>query len=174
MDTVNVILQDRLGGMWFGSYVAPRGGLSICWEANCSYFTTQNGLPHNNITSLLEDRDGNIWVGTGFSDHGGAARFVWVENTWQIQEVLTSADGLAGDKVRSIYQDWNGVLWFGSEYDGLAFNSNSWKVLTEREGLSNAEVKAMLQDNEGNLWIGTRDGLTRISKNGLVYLYSDQ
>lgn len=61
------------------------------------------------------------------------------------------------------------------ESDGLALlDSRGWQVLTTRDGLSNPEVKAMLQDNEGNLWIGTRDGLTRINIQGLVYLYSEQ
>jgi ligand-binding sensor domain-containing protein len=175
VDSVNVILQDRLGGMWFGSYVAPNGGLSVCWQGDCQHFSIQNGLPHNNITSLLEDQDGNVWVGTGFSDHGGAARLVWVEDTWQIQEVLTSEDGLAGEKVRSIFQDRGGTLWFGSEFDGLALlDSGGWQVLTENDGLSNPEVKSMLQDSKGNLWIGTRDGLTRISAQGLDYLFSEK
>jgi ligand-binding sensor domain-containing protein len=27
-DMVNVMLEDRQGGIWFGSYVAPKGGIS--------------------------------------------------------------------------------------------------------------------------------------------------
>ena len=142
-DMVNTMFQDSTGGMWFGSYVAPQGGISYLKDGKWQLFSTDNGLPHNDITSLIEDDSGNIWAGTGFLYRGGAVKFVSTENGWVIQQVLTKSDGLAGDKVRSIFQDKDGVMWFGSEYDGLArWQNGRWRVLTEKDGLPHYEVMA--------------------------------
>ena len=62
---VNRILADRNGGIWFGSGVAPRGGISLMNNGTWQYFTIENGLPHNNINAFLEDSDGSVWATTG-------------------------------------------------------------------------------------------------------------
>ncbi len=167
-DMVNAILQDEGGGMWFGSYVAPRGGISFCQDGRCHIFSTQNGMPHNNVTSIIQSRDGDVWAGVGLLDRGGAVRFHRADSGWQIAQVLTKADGLAGEKVRSIFQDRSGAIWFGSEYDGLArWMDGQWSTFTEQDGLSNPEIKAILQDPAGGLWLATRDGLTHITSEAL-------
>ena len=63
-DMVNVILPLPDGGMWFGSYVAPRGGLSYrSAGGDWQYFSIHNGLPHNNITSLVAVSAEQVWAG---------------------------------------------------------------------------------------------------------------
>jgi ligand-binding sensor domain-containing protein len=167
-DMVNVMLRDTDGGMWFGSYTAPRGGISLQKDDQWQVFSTENGLPHNNVTSIIEDNAGNIRAGTGLLERGGGVKFSRTENSWRIEQVLTSDDGLAGNKVRSIFQDKDGVIWFGSEYDGLArLDNGTWRVLTEEDGLSNNEIMCMLQDSDGDLWMGTQDGITRVSYQAL-------
>jgi ligand-binding sensor domain-containing protein len=175
-DMVNVMLQDRRGGIWLGSSVAPRGGLSYLPPGSSprgrpQQFTVANGLPHNNVTCLLEARDGSVWAGTGFVDLGGAARFViGGDGRWRLAETLGTARGLAGAKVRSMYQDSTGALWFGSEYDGVARMSESGaNVFTSKQGLAHNEVQAMLQDSAGNLWLGTFNGVTRLSADAVVH-----
>ncbi|TAN43566.1 MAG: transcriptional regulator [Nitrospirae bacterium] len=167
-EMVNVIMEDSSGGMWFGSYTAPNGGLSCCKNGQCRHFTVKEGLPHNNITSLLETADGELWVGTGFVDKGGAVRFIKSENGWSLAGSLSKNDGLAGNKVRYIYQDKKGDVWYSSEYDGIAIRSNKrWKIVTVDDGLSDNEVKVMLEDSNGSLWLGTRDGITKITQKEL-------
>jgi ligand-binding sensor domain-containing protein len=163
-DMVNVLLADRQGGLWFGSYVAPRGGLSYLKDGRWQYFSTELGLPHNNVTSLFEDRAGAIWVGTGFVDRGGAAVLVADAQRWRIARTLTQNDGLAGAKVRSVFQDALGRYWLGSEYDGLTVLGTAGPiVVTPRDGLAQAEVKAIVQDPDGTVWLASADGLTRVS-----------
>ena len=62
---VRVVFVDSRGGLWFGSYAAPAGGLSYFDGSEWHYYSTQNGLPHNNIVAVGEDRQGTIWVGSG-------------------------------------------------------------------------------------------------------------
>jgi ligand-binding sensor domain-containing protein len=174
VDMVNVIMEDSRGGFWFGHYLAPRGGISYLREGKWQYFTVEEGLPHNNITSLLEDKAGYVWAGTGLFQRGGAARFVLVGDEWEIAEVLTEADGLAGEKVRFIFQDRRGVYWFTSEFDGVAvftegelFGGRESLVLTEETGLANYEVKVILEDVDGTIWLGTHNGLNSLSREAL-------
>lgn len=57
------ILQDWEGFIWVGS---REGGLK-CFNPQTSAFTTykiENGLPSNNILSILEDANGYLWLGT--------------------------------------------------------------------------------------------------------------
>ncbi|MBE9176230.1 transcriptional regulator [Synechocystis salina LEGE 06155] len=168
---INVIAESPQGGMWFGSAVAPQGGLNYCLKKTCQKFSTSNGLPHNSITSLwIEDSD-KVWVGTGFFDRGGAALLEADKSGWTIRQTLTRENGLAGAKVRSIYQDRQGVLWFGSENDGLArLAGEHWLTLTTANGLANQEVKVMLEDQAGNFWIGTKDGVNYIPAEQLLKL----
>ena len=162
---VNVLFRDNQGGMWFGSYVAPRGGLSYLKDGKWQLFSSADGLPHDDITSIVQINSGDVWIGTGFLYRGGAARFGFAANGVAIRQVLTQKDGLAGGKVRSEFQDKDGVMWFGSEYDGLARwgTDGKWRVLTEKAGLPHYEVMAMLQDADGSLWMGTQNGVVRLN-----------
>ncbi len=167
-EMVNVIYEDTRGSMWFGSYVAPAGGISCLHKGGRQIFSVENGLPHNNITDIKEDSSGNVWIGAGLLDRGGACRFIFSDGKWELGERLNKKDGLAGEKVRSIFCDDNGGLWFGSEYDGIAYNTNGkWSIYTEKDGLSHNEVKCIIKDAEGNLWLGTYDGITVLVRHWL-------
>jgi len=156
------MMEDHENQLWFGSYVAPTGGLSIPSDDHWRSFTTDQGLPHNNVTSIFEDDRGIVWVGTGLLTRGGCALFQNTSGHWSLQKTLSSADGLAGEKVRTIFQDSRRVYWISSEYEGvLRMQSNSQEILTEKEGLSSNEVKVFLEDPAGRIWMGTRDGITR-------------
>lgn len=163
-DNVNVINQDSGGGLWFGSYVAPRGGVSVLLaNREWQHFTTKNGLLHGNITAILKRRDDTVVVGAGLYRYGGATVFSQAGGKWQPLNSLTKADGLAGEKVRSLYEDKKGRLWIGSEYDGLVIiDGQTITKLTSETGLVHNEVKVITQDQAGNYWIGTLSGLTRI------------
>ena len=162
-DVVNTMAEDYDGGIWFGSYNVPGGGVTRWHAGSYTRWTPLEGLPHASITSLLRDRDSRIWAGGGLLDRGGLACFEKVAGEWRIARVLGQADGLAGAKVRSLFEDREGRLWVGSEYEGLAFHDASgFKVRRAIDGLAHDEVKAISQDEDGAIWIGTRDGVTVI------------
>lgn len=165
-DVVNAMEEDDDGGLWFGSYNVPRGGVTRFHEGRFERFGAAEGLPHASVTSLLRDRESRIWAGTGLLDRGGLAGFEKTAGGWKIARVLGVADGLAGAKVRSLFDDRDGRLWVGSEYEGLARqDASGWKVLRADDGLAHNEVKAIRQDEDGAIWIGTKDGLTVIGRN---------
>jgi len=160
------LLADTHGGVWFGSYVAPRGGLCVRNAHDSQRFSVQDGgLPHNNVTALCTLSDTVVWAGTGLIDRGGVAEFVRQprEGGWLCTRFLTKGDGLAGEKARSIFRARDGVVWVGSEYDGVAYwRGDRWRVLSTLDGLSHNEVRAMLEDADGALWLATGGGVTRL------------
>lgn len=164
-DNVNVISMDSKNGLWFGSYVAPRGGVSVLTEGQWEYFTTDDALLHANITSIINCQDQTVVVGSGLYKYGGATVFTQGDGKWTTASSLTKSGGLAGEKARALYEDDQKRLWVGSEYDGLVIiNGETLTYLSDKTGLSQNEVKAITQDNDGNIWIGSLKGLTRIDK----------
>jgi len=166
---VNTMIEDSYGGIWFGSYTAPSGGISIYMDGEWQYFNTDNGLVHNNIVQFFRDTDGSIWASTGLMDIGAAIRFEYQGGQWVIAEMLDDSDGLPLGKIRSVYRDPDGYLWIGSENNGLSVETeNGFRILTVADGLSHDEVKGDFVASDGGLWLGTRNGITVFSVDDLV------
>lgn len=168
---VNVIYQDSYGGIWFGSHVAPRGGITLIMGEYWRYFSTDNNIPHNNITSFFEESPGKMWTGTGFLDKGGAVLFSFSENDWRIERILTTKDGLVGNRVRYIFKDSYGGLWFTSEYNGVTrFHNGKSSVFNKYSGFSHDEITSIVEDEDKTLWFGTFDGITVITESAVSSL----
>jgi ligand-binding sensor domain-containing protein len=165
-EKVNVMLEDRSGGFWFGTRALPTGGIAILdRQGSWTWFRAAGDqLPHSDINALYEDRSGAIWAAAGFSDSGGAVRFIHAAAGWRPDKTLTAAYGLAGPVARSVYQDRHGALWFGSESDGLVrWSDGQFSRFTTENGLPDNEITCMLEAPDGALWIGTPGGLVRLA-----------
>lgn len=170
-DYVNVILEDADSGIWFGNYAAPEGGLSRLKDGSWQHWTTEDNLPHPNITSLMLDKKGRIWVGCGLLNRGGAAVFSHTENSWGLERTIP-VEQLAGPKVRSLYQDSRDLIWMGSEYDGMTVmqGDNPLRILTVDDGLAGQEVMSIAEAEDGSMWFGTINGLNHMDQNVLYTL----
>jgi ligand-binding sensor domain-containing protein len=144
-DNVYACLQDRAGGMWFGTM----GGVSRYDGSGWRSFTTANGLASNKVHSLLEDRQGNLWVGTW---DGGVSRFDG--SSWW---TYSAADGaLLSNNVTSILEDRDGLLWFGTDGGGVSrFDGQNWGTYTTNDGLPSIRVMSAAEAFGGKLWFGT-------------------
>lgn len=70
--SVGCSLEDKEGNLWFGG--DSGGGLNLYDGTSFTRFTTEDGLIHNHIWSILEDKAGNLWIGTretGLSRYDG-------------------------------------------------------------------------------------------------------
>lgn len=112
-NTVNTILQDKQGFMWFGTQDALNryDGLSF------RIFKREDGcgLGNNFITVLHEDEEGYIWIGTGAG--------VYIYNP--VLESITAFDMISdtGDSISRnismIDSDENGNVWIASNDEGF-------------------------------------------------------
>ena len=76
----------------------------------------------------------------------------------QLQETLTSKDGMASDTVTAIIEDSKGNLWFGTTSGVSRYDGRSFKNFTTKDGLAGNTVLDVFEDKEGNLWFATHDG----------------
>lgn len=114
-------------------------------------WSTEGGLPHPVVWSLLEDSEGNLWVGT----RGG---LVQLRDGDVVS--ITRAQGLASEDVRTVYQDSRGWLWMGG--GGLDVLRRAGEVVPHPLGRALPEVRSVLESRDGTLWLGTRNGLTAL------------
>lgn len=160
--TVNTILQDDLGYMWFGT----EDGLN---RYDGYHFTVYKNDPEdpltladNFISSIYEDESGDLWIGT----RSGLDRFDRDTGTFtHYQHDPDDLMSLGGVWVSVIYEDLSGRLWVGtiSGLDLLDRDTNSFSHYVsdpeESKSLSNEYVRAIHEDQEGEFWVGTNGGL---------------
>ena len=109
---VHDALEDRRGHLWFALGLREaRSQKEFAYGAyrfdgeRYRVFTTEDGLAHNMVFSLLEDRRGDLWFGTlqGVSRYDG-----------QVFQTLRRRDGLAHHEVNHLIQDQHGDIWIAT------------------------------------------------------------
>lgn len=161
--SINCILQDRRGFMWFGTQDGLNrfdGYTFIVYKRNALDTST---LSSNWITSLFEDENGLIWIGT---QGGGLNKFDRITEKF-ISYVNDPADptSLIHNDVRSVYQDKSGTFWIGTNDGVCSFDRSSGKFqrLTAGNGIDRAYVSTIFEDRAGHIWFGTQgDGLYKL------------
>ncbi len=167
---MSAIIQDRRGTIWLG---AGSGLYRRRPDGGFERYTTQQGLPFNDVRALLEDRDGRIWVGTTLglgqlpaeSDSGRVV----------VAETYTTNDGLAHNWITSLLQTADGRLWVGtvgglSEWAPDAKQRDKiFRSYTNAQGLSDKGVQSLAEDADGEIWIGTESGgAMKVARSGFA------
>jgi diguanylate cyclase (GGDEF)-like protein len=174
--TVNCILQDRRGFMWFGTEDGLNRYDGYAFSTFKHEEANPSSLSHNFVSALLEDREGFLWVGT----RGGLNRFdPSVETFRHFRNDPSDPTSLSLDRIRVVYEDKEGVVWIGTEGGGLdRFNraSASFERFTHdpanAASLGSDDVSAIREDRQGVLWIGTRGGgLDRFDRTGATFTH---
>ncbi|MBK6267267.1 GHKL domain-containing protein [Marivirga sp. S37H4] len=122
---IRIIFEDKDGVLWIGT---GGGGISKMIEDKAGdigfkSYTTDHGLPNNNIAGILQDDFGDIWIST----YQGVAKFN------PITEQFTNygkADGLQGQEFirRSAYKVSDGRLFLGGHNGLNVFHPKKIKV----------------------------------------------
>ncbi len=154
-NTINVILKDRLGYMWFGS----EEGLS---KFDGSRFTVYNHnaadtatIRSNYVMAIYEDRQGRLWIGT----NKGLSLYDRDRGTFR------NIDATLGNAARSLCADHHGNLWIGS-YSGLycydpatGTSTHYAKDESRKNHLASNMIISIFEDSRQRLWIGSTAGL---------------
>ncbi len=121
--TVNCILQDQQGFIWFGTFdgLDKYDGYNITVYKNIPGDSTS--LSHNWVYSLCEDSSGTLWVGTL---GGGLDKFDRkTERFTCFQNIPGDSSSIDNDEVLSLYEDNKGILWIGTKNGLNKMVSNS-------------------------------------------------
>jgi signal transduction histidine kinase/ligand-binding sensor domain-containing protein len=156
-DMASDLLEDREGNLWT---VHDNGIAQHLPNNGFAQFTTAQGLPDNEVHSLLQKRAGEYWVGT---PKGLAVLRPGAPPGQQAQAVALPG-GPTQHFVRCLFTDRRGDLWVGlSEAGALRYRpaTGRWTAFTQRPGLAGQSVVSITEDGRGRIWLLTRQaGLT--------------
>ncbi len=143
--------------IWFGGVMGAVHFNGKTW----TIYGADEGLPNDNVQSIVVDDDGALWFATL---GGGVSRLK--DRTWKNFSTLNV---LADDSVTCAYVASNGDLWFGT-YGGVSrFDGENWQSYTRINGLADDTVNAITETPDGTIWFGTNRGLSRFD--GYRWLY---
>jgi signal transduction histidine kinase/ligand-binding sensor domain-containing protein/DNA-binding response OmpR family regulator/HPt (histidine-containing phosphotransfer) domain-containing protein len=159
--TVQAILQDHRGFLWFGT----QEGLNRYDGYTFDVFTRDpddaSSLANDWIWTLHEDADGNLWVGT---NGGGLSRYDRETGGFTNFPVeVSDAGGTSANHVRAIHASDPGTLWVGTD-GGLRILKPRTATFTrfrtpdESDDSSDDRVRSIRADGEGLLWVSTDGG----------------
>jgi signal transduction histidine kinase/ligand-binding sensor domain-containing protein/DNA-binding response OmpR family regulator len=154
--TVNYIIQDRKGFMWFATY----GGLNrydgYTFKVYSNIPGNKNSLSNNGITFLFEDRDGYIWIVNGFN--AGLDKLDPVTDSFtNYKNAPHDSASISSNEVYSVMQDKLGNIWVCTK------NALNLLVTEKRDGktrtsfrrfyntFTNAIFYRAYEDRNGNL-----------------------
>ncbi len=127
----------------------------------CRIYTIADGLPHNQIYSMIQDSRGLFWMATP----QGLTRFDGVNF-----RTYDERDGLPHRAASFVYETRDGALWVGTPR-GLCL------LLPRREGgrlfqcwapgqeAVDKQAMGMYENSRGMLWLGTGGGAFRVLRN---------
>jgi ligand-binding sensor domain-containing protein/signal transduction histidine kinase/DNA-binding response OmpR family regulator len=162
--TVNCILQDSKGFMWFGT----KDGLNKYdgYQMAVYKYDAKNkfSISDNYIRHIYEDRQKNLWVGTSnglnlFDREKG----IFISYKHQINNPASLSD----NSISCIYEDHRGNLWIGTYNGGLnMFNRQTKKFTCYKRNSANASlnyINYIFEDRENNLWVAAGSGLNKFN-----------
>ena len=162
--SVNVILQDSRGFMWFGTNDGLNrydGYEMVVYHADPMGTA---GISHNTVTALAEDLSGHLWVGTS----GGLDRLDLAAGTFKhFRHAEDNDRSLADDGVLALSVDRRGDVWIGtaSGLDRLGPDEDTFEHYAadgaDPGSLPDDHVTSIYEDSSGDIWIGTWQGVAR-------------
>lgn len=161
----SMMLHDKQDNFWFGT----DGDGAYKFDGNTfTHLTRKDGLPSNNITSIIEDRNGNIWFTCmqsfqpEMTGDGGVCR--WDGKTFTDFPKMA---GLSKNDIYTIFETKSGEIWIGATGVGAyRYDGESFKLFREtdrKHWTRNFGVQGIAEDRNGTLWFGFSGGLFRFN-----------
>jgi ligand-binding sensor domain-containing protein len=156
---VVAVVEDGSGRTWAGT----RAGLALLRDGReVRWLRRADGLPDDDVGSLVIDRQGRVWAGTG----AGLCRM-----EGEVPICFGVEHGLFDPRITALAPDREGGVWVGLRSGGLqrVIASPVWNVGAP-EGLPAASASAVLAARDGTVWASTPAGLVRVTGRGVVTL----
>lgn len=127
-------------------------------------FTVREGLPANNVRSLLQDSRGFLWVGTA----NGLARYDGVQF-----DVFNTVNGLTNNFITVLRESPRdpGSIWIGTINGGVCrYRQGAITTVLPGRDIQERNISDLWEDDRGRLWCGTAHGLGRIEGDTVRYI----
>ncbi len=140
------------------------------------YFTVEEGILSNVVTSLDMDWADRVWIGTqaGVSVIDYNNTLAYKSDDVIKENSLTTADGLESNSIRDIAIDQDNIVWIATD-GGLNYwywDSQSQKgVVKYQTGLLSNSVNVIAVDIRNNKWFGTSAGVSILAPDGYTFTH---
>ena len=167
-DITALELDEASNHLWIGT----RKGLTL-FKMDTHVFVTflkhknnPNGLPEDEIRSVLVDKFKRVWVGTKTQ---GIYLFLLKENRFEKIPIK------GFDYIKEIFEDRKGNIWVGS-YDkvgvakitsdakGTIVRVNNYTLSVPNSNVRNPYVNFIYEDSKSAIFVGTREGLYKLDE----------
>lgn len=158
-NTVNAILKDRYGLMWF----ATEDGLDKFDGTSFTIYRNKpddpKSLQANEILALHEDKTGNLWIGTS---GGSLSMYDRKHDAFINFPSGSGSNAISNNVIRSICSDYQGKIWIAN-FNGVNILDPDTKQIS-RLYSGNGEpfskiCISIFEDRQHHIWIGTSEGL---------------
>jgi ligand-binding sensor domain-containing protein len=159
--SVNCILKDRDGFMWFGT----QDGLNLYDGKKFRVFQNQpgdtNSIANNYIASICEDEEGFLWIGTMT---GGLNRFDKNTERFKVFIHTEGSNSISDNSIWTVLAPGDSSVWIGTSkglnrYDKKTGQFKTFTNNSDSTSLTTDMVVSLYKDRRGRLWIGTVKGL---------------
>ncbi len=156
-NSVNCILQDSRGYMWFSTYYGLNRYNGYDIKTFYSTSDKEETLSSNFITQLIEDNEGDIWVGTNFGLNKYDKDTEKFTRYWANDEQPAA---LSNNQIGALLLDSRGQMWIGTMGGGLHYyhkQIDGFSCFMQNDSIdSNINtISAMTEGYNGEIWIGT-------------------
>lgn len=179
-NTVNAILKDHYGVMWFGT----EDGLDRFDGVHFTVYRQKPGdstsLQANEILALHEDGAGNLWIGTS---GGSLSLYDRKRDAFINFPANGTPNSIDNNVILSVCSDEDGKIWI-AHYTGVNILDPATRrilKLTDIAGpsplLSGQPCNYVFADRQHRIWVGTNQGLllyTTRTRSLKQFTHSDQ
>ncbi|UFH53580.1 two-component regulator propeller domain-containing protein [Spirosoma sp. KNUC1025] len=154
-NSVNCILQDREGFMWFGTNdgLNKYDGYTFT-TLKSSVNESAHSFQNNQIMGFCEDHKNRLWVAT----RGGLHEVD--KQTGRVTAHLIRADNTdRWNAQHAVYEDHQHVIWVSSLGGLVRYEPVIHRFTLFPMPQPQAIIKAVFEDDQGRLWVGTHQGL---------------
>jgi signal transduction histidine kinase/ligand-binding sensor domain-containing protein/DNA-binding response OmpR family regulator len=131
-------------------------------------WSSADGLPQDNVTSIAQTSDGYLWLGT----EEGLARFDGIR--FKVFD-KTNTPEFSSSFISALLVDHLGNLWIGTGGGGvLRMSEGKFVAFTTRTGLSNDSILSLGEDRDHAIWVGTEGGGVNRFKDGKFTVYNSR
>ncbi len=165
--TIETIIQDHQGYMWFGSH----DGLNKYNSQNITAYKydpdDSSSISYNQISDLLEDSNNNLWIGTSGRGFNLYNRETDNFTRYGVVDDEEFDVGLTENTAVSLAEDHNGYIWVGTENGLNRFDPETEEFVhfiadpDDPGSITSNRITRIVVDSEKQMWVGTRNGLNR-------------